>query len=57
MVLREIEFGFQDVSIALEPLDELSHIRLVAPGCGVSKTRHSVSTIFAAAAEKYFSSC
>ena len=44
MVLREIEFGCQEVSIASEPLDELPYIRLVAPGCGVSKTRHSVST-------------
>ena len=44
MVLREIEFGCQDVLIASEPLHELSHIRLIAQGCGVSKTRHSVST-------------
>ena len=32
MELREIEFGSQDVSIASEPLDELSHIRLITPG-------------------------
>ena len=44
MVLCETEFGWQDASIASESLDELSNIRLVAPGCGVSKTRHSVST-------------
>ena len=45
MVLREIEFGCQDVSIASEPLDELSHIRFFAPECGVPKTRHSLSKL------------
>ena len=47
MVLCEIEFGCQDVSIASEPLDELSNIRLVAPGYGLSKTKHSVTTGYA----------
>ena len=37
MVLREIEFGFQYLSIAPEPLDELSHVRLVAPGWAYQK--------------------
>ena len=35
MVLHEIKFGCQGVSIASDPLDELSQIRLVAPGCGL----------------------
>ena len=44
MVSREIKFGCQEVSIASDPLDELSYITLVAPGFGVSKIRHSVLT-------------